>query len=76
MVLTLEQTIRKRIINLAKEKKLSINKVSIPYAMPHTTLLLFMNNKMHDLKITTLLNMCKAFNILLNNFFITIYLRK
>ena len=44
MMLTLEQAIRKRILNLAKERNLTINKVSMLSGMPHTTLLIFMNN--------------------------------
>ena len=54
MMLTLEQAIRKRILNLAKERNLTINKVSMLSGMPHTTLLLFMNNETHDPRISTL----------------------
>ena len=37
--------------------------------MPHTTLLLFMNNETHDPRISTLLHICEAFDISLNDFF-------
>ena len=37
--------------------------------MPHTTLLLFMNNETHDPRISTLLHICEAFNISLDDFF-------
>lgn len=69
MMLTLEQAIRNRILDLAKERNLTINKVSTLSGMPHTTLLLFMNNETHDPRISTLLHICEAFNIDLKNFF-------
>lgn len=69
MMLTLEQAIRKRIINLAKERGLTINKVSTLSGMPHTTLLSFMNNETHDPRISTLLHICEAFEISLDDFF-------
>lgn len=69
MMLTLEQAIRNRILDLAKERNLTINKVSTLSGMPHTTLLLFMNNETHDPRISTLLHICEAFNIDLKDFF-------
>ena len=69
MMLTLEQAIRTRILNLAKERNLTINKVSMLSGMPHTTLLLFMNNETHDPRISTLLHICEAFDIDLKEFF-------
>ena len=48
-MLTLEQAIRKRIIELAKERNITINKVSTLSGLPHTTLLSFMNNETHNL---------------------------
>lgn len=68
-MLSLEQAIRARILNLAKEKNLTINKVSMLSGMPHTTLLLFMNNETHDPRISTLLHICEAFDIDLKEFF-------
>lgn len=68
-MLTLEQAIRNRILNLANERNLTINKVSTLSGMPHTTLLLFMNNETHDPRISTLLHICEAFNIELKDFF-------
>ena len=69
MMLTLEQAIRNRILDLAKERNLTINKVSTLSGMPHTTLLLFMNNETHDPRISTLLHICEAFDIDLKEFF-------
>ena len=68
-MLTLEQAIRKRILELAKERNITINKVSTLSGMPHTTLLLFMNNETHDPRISTLLHICEAFNMDLKDFF-------
>lgn len=68
-MLTLEQAIRKRINNLAKERKITINKVSTLSGLPHTTLLSFMNEETHDPRISTLLHVCEAFDISLNDFF-------
>ena len=68
-MLTLEQAIRKRIHNLAKERKITINKVSTLSGLPHTTLLSFMNEETHDPRISTLLHVCEAFDISLNDFF-------
>lgn len=44
-MLTLEEAIRKRISNLAKERNITINKISLLSGLPHTTLLSFMNNE-------------------------------
>ena len=68
-MLTLEQSIRKRIIELARERKITINKVSTLSGLPHTTLLSFMNNETHNPRISTLLHVCEAFDISLKEFF-------
>ena len=68
-MLPLEQSIRKRIIELAKERNITINKVSTLSGLPHTTLLSFMNNETHNPRISTLLHVCEAFDISLKEFF-------
>ena len=68
-MLTLEQAIRKRINNLAQERKITINKAATLSGLPHTTLLSFMNEETHDPRISTLLHICEAFDISLNDFF-------
>lgn len=68
-MLLLEEAIRMKILNLAKEQNITINKVSTLSGLPHTTLLSFMNNETHDPRISTLLHICEAFNISLNEFF-------
>lgn len=67
--MTLEQAIRKRIIELAEEKNITINMVSTLAGLTHTTLLSFMNNETHDPRISTLLHICEGFNIELKEFF-------
>ena len=69
MTITLEQAIRTRILNLAKERNITINKVATLSGLPHTTLLFFMNEETHDPRISTLLHICEAFNIDLKDFF-------
>lgn len=68
-MLILEKAIRKRIINLAEERNITINKVSTLSGLPHTTLLSFMNEETHDPRISTLLHICEAFDISLSEFF-------
>ena len=68
-MLTLEEAIRKRISNLAKERNITINKISTLSGLPHTTLLSFMNNETHNPRIYTLLHICEAFEITLKDFF-------
>lgn len=65
----LEDAIRTRILTLANERKITINKVSTLSGLPHTTLLAFMNKDTHDPRISTLLHICEAFNISLADFF-------
>lgn len=68
-MLTLEEAIRKRISNLAKERNITINKISTLSGLPHTTLLSFTNNETHNPRISTLLHICEAFEITLKDFF-------
>lgn len=67
--IVLEDAIRTKISSLAKEHNITINKVSTLSGLPHTTLLSFMNNETHDPRISTLLHICEAFNISLEEFF-------
>ena len=53
----------------AWSSKITINKVSTLSGLPHTTLLSFMNEETHDPRISTLLHICEAFDISLNDFF-------
>ena len=67
--MTLENAIRKRIYELAKDNNITINKVSTLAGLTHTTLLSFMNKETHNPRISTLLHICEAFNISLSDFF-------
>lgn len=68
-MLTLEQAIRKRIVELARERNITINMVSTLAGLTHTTLLSFMNKETHNPRISTLLHVCEAFDIELKDFF-------
>lgn len=65
----LEIAIRNRILELAEDKNITVNKVSTLAGLPHTTLLSFMNNETHDPRISTLQHICEAFDIDLATFF-------
>ena len=67
--MNLEEEIRNRIIELAKERNITINMVSTLAGLTHTTLLSFMNNETHNPRISTLLHVCEAFDIELKEFF-------
>ena len=67
--MSLENAIRKRIIELAEERNITINMVSTLAGLTHTTLLSFMNSETHDPRISTLLHICEAFDIELREFF-------
>lgn len=67
--MSLENAIRKRIIELAEERNITINMVSTLAGLTYTTLLSFMNNETHDPRISTLLHICEAFDIELGEFF-------
>ena len=63
VIMTLEEAIRKRIRELAKERNITVNMVSTLAGLTHTTLLSFMNNETHNPRISTLLHVCEAFDI-------------
>lgn len=65
----LEDAIRKKIYKLAKHRGITINKISSLAGMNHTTLLSFMNGETHDPRISTLLHICEALDIELQEFF-------
>lgn len=67
--MTLEKAIMERIKELAEKNNIIINKVSTLAGLTHTTLLAFMNNETHDPRISTLLHICEAFKVDLNDFF-------
>ena len=65
----LSEAVRKRIIKLAKEKKITLHKLANLSGIPHSTLNSFMNGKSNSPKLVTLLHICEGFGIELKEFF-------
>ena len=65
----LSVAIRQRIINLSKQKNLSIRKLSKKSNVPYTTLVNFMSGKGKTINISTLYNICFGLEIDLVDFF-------
>lgn len=65
----LSVAIRQRIINLSKQKNLSIRKLSKKSDIPYTTLVNFMSGKGKTINVSTLYNICMGLEISLVDFF-------
>ena len=65
----LSVAIRQRIINLSKQKNLSIRKLSKKSNIPYTTLVNFMSGKGKTINISTLYSICLGLEIDLVDFF-------
>lgn len=65
----LSVAIRQRIINISKQKNLSIRKLSKKSNVPYTTLVNFMSGKGKTINISTLYNVCLGLEISLVDFF-------
>ncbi len=65
----LSVAIRQRIINLSKQKNLSIRKLSKKSDIPYTTLVNFMSGKGKTINVSTLYNICLGLEISLVDFF-------
>ena len=61
--------VRQRIINLAKEKDMTLHKLALSSGIPYSTLSSFMNAKSNSLTLTTLLHLCEGADIELEDFF-------
>ena len=69
MNMLLSVAVRKRIIKLAKEKKITLHKLANLSGIPHSTLNSFMIGKSNSPKLATLLHICEGFDIELQEFF-------
>ena len=65
----LSEAVRKRIIKLAKERKITLHKLAILSGIAHSTLNSFMNGKSNSPKLATLLHICEGFDMELKEFF-------
>lgn len=61
--------VRQRIINIAKEKNITLHKLALSSGIPYSTLSSFMNGKSNSLTLTTLLHLCEGANMQLEDFF-------
>ena len=65
----LSEAVRKRIIKLANENKITLHKLATLSGIPYSTLNSFMVGKSNSPKLATLLHICEGFDIELKRFF-------
>ena len=65
----LSEAIRRRIINLANERNITLHRLSLEAGIPYSTLSSFINGKSQSPKLATLLHICEGLGIELNDFF-------
>ncbi|MCI9286946.1 MAG: helix-turn-helix transcriptional regulator [Clostridia bacterium] len=65
----LSEAVRKRIINLANERNITLHRLSLESGISYSTLSSFINGKSQSPKLVTLLHICEGFEIELNEFF-------
>ena len=65
----LSEAIRRRIINLANERNITLHRLSLEAGIPYSTLSSFINKKSQSPKLATLLHICEGLGIELNEFF-------
>ncbi|MCL2860324.1 MAG: helix-turn-helix domain-containing protein [Oscillospiraceae bacterium] len=65
----LADAVRKRIIKLAKERKITLNKLATLSGITYSTLNTFMLKETNNPTISTLLHICEGLNIELKEFF-------
>ncbi|MBO4816163.1 MAG: helix-turn-helix transcriptional regulator [Clostridia bacterium] len=65
----LSEAVKKRILNLAKLKKITLHRLSLDSGISYSTLNSFMNGKCKTPNLITILHLCEGFGIELNEFF-------
>lgn len=65
----LSEAVKKRIINLANEKNITLHRLSLNSGISYSTLSSFINGKSQSPKLVTLLHICEGLSIELNEFF-------
>lgn len=65
----LSEAVKKRIINLANEKNITLHRLSLDSGISYSTLSSFINGKSQSPKLVTLLHICEGLGIELNEFF-------
>ncbi len=65
----LSEAVRRRIINLADERNITLHRLSLESGISYSTLSSFINGESQSPKLVTLLHICEGFGIELNEFF-------
>lgn len=65
----LSNAVRERIKNLAKERKISLHKLSLNSGIAYSTLNSFLNGKSQSPTLGTLLHICEGLEMELSDFF-------
>lgn len=65
----LSKAVRKRIVNLAKERNITLHKLALDSGISYSTLNSFINGKSQSPKLVTILHLCEGLGIELNEFF-------
>lgn len=65
----LSEAVKKRIITLSEEKKITLHRLSLDSGISYSTLSSFINGKCKSPKLVTILHICEGFNMDLTDFF-------
>ena len=65
----LSEVVRRRIIDLADQRNITLRRLSLESGISYSTLSSFINGKSQSPKLVTLLHICEGFGIELNEFF-------
>lgn len=65
----LSEAVKKRIITLSEEKKITLHRLSLDSGISYSTLSSFINGKCKSPKLVTILHICEGFNMDLADFF-------
>ena len=65
----LSEAVRRRIINLADARNITLHRLSLESGISYSTLSSFINGKSQSPKLVTLLHICQGFGMELNEFF-------
>lgn len=67
--MTLSEAVKKRITQLASERKITLHKLSLQSGISYSTLSSFINGKCKNPNLATILHVCEGFQIELSEFF-------
>lgn len=65
----LSEAVRKRIIKLARDKNITLHRLSLESGISYSTLNSFINGKSKSPKLVTILHICEGLEIELSEFF-------